>query len=92
MLRADYRDMADDEKLVGRANKQGAIITFFCAAAPAIGGYFGGEKGGMYAAFVVVIYLLNEIATRLFDLSVRLSRTNELLVDGHDERRWRKET
>jgi hypothetical protein len=38
----------------------------------------------------VIVYLLNDAIVHLRDLAIRLSRINELLVDGSDERRYRK--
>lgn len=79
--------MADDEKLIGRGYRNGGLLS----AAPGVAGYFGGEKFAIYAAFVALVYLLTDIGSRLYDQTIRQSRTNELLVDGHDERRGRKE-
>jgi hypothetical protein len=57
---------------------------------PAGAFYFGDEKAAFYLGYIGIVYLLNDMINRLYDLCIRLSRTNELLVDGHDERRWRK--
>jgi hypothetical protein len=40
-----------------------------------------------YSRFSSLLAMLD----RLHDLTIRLSRTNELLIDGQDERHWRKE-
>jgi hypothetical protein len=91
MLRADQRTMADDETEIKKAYWQGHTQAVLMGAAVLGASYFG-EKIAFAAAALVVIYLLNDIIDRLYDLTIRLSRTNELLVDGHNERRWRKET
>ena len=91
-VRADYRDMSDDEKLIARNYRKGELIVLFLLGVPAAALWFGNDKLAFYFAFGAVIYLLNEAASRLFDLAIRLSRANELLVDGHNERRYRKET
>jgi hypothetical protein len=64
----------------------------FLFGAPAAAMWFGNDRVAVYLAFAVIVYLLNEGCSRLFDLSVRLSRTNELLIDGQHERRYRKTT
>jgi hypothetical protein len=57
---------------------------------PGIAFWFGGEKLAVYFGFIAIVLLLNNAVGRLHDLAIRLSRTNELLVDGDDERRYRK--
>lgn len=85
MIRADYRDMNDDEKVITRNYRKGEAMLLFLVGIPAVAQWFADDKFAYWLGFVAVIYLLNEACSRLFDISVRLSRTNELLVDGHDE-------
>jgi hypothetical protein len=90
MVRADYRDMNDDEKIVAKGYNQGQIIVLILAVIPGVALWYGDDKAAAYLGFIVIVYLLNDAVGRLYDLTIRLSRTNELLVDGHDERRGRK--
>ncbi len=90
MLRADYRDMGDDEKMIDKGYRNGQLILAILAVPPVALFYSGNEKIAFCWGFLVVVYLLNDMVNRLYDLCIRLSRTNELLVDGRDERRWRK--
>jgi hypothetical protein len=90
MIRADYRDMADDEKTIGSRYTKGRILApLYCAVV--VGGFYaGGERVAYLMAFWGVYWFLSDISDRLYDLTVRLSRTNELLVDGVEELRIRK--
>jgi hypothetical protein len=90
MIRADYRDMNDDEKAIGKGYMRGQSIALICVLFPGIAFWFGGEKLAVYFGFIAIVLLLNEAVGRLHDLAIRLSRTNELLVDGNDERGYRK--
>ena len=90
MIRADYRDMNDDEKAIGKGHMRGQSIVLICVLVPGIAFWFGGEKLAVYFGFIAIVLLLNDAVGRLHDLAIRLSRTNELLVDDDDERRYRK--
>jgi hypothetical protein len=73
-----------------RDNQPVSCIALICVLFPGIAFWFGGEKLAVYFGFIAIVLLLNEAVGRLHDLAIRLSRTNELLVDGNDERRYRK--
>jgi hypothetical protein len=90
MLRADYRNMDDDETQIAKGYRSGTLVAGILLCLPGLGLYLGDEKTAFYFGFMAVILLLNEMVNRLNDLAIRLSRTNELLVDGNDERRYRK--
>jgi hypothetical protein len=90
VVRADYRSMADDEKEIGKQHRKGQLIVTGLATLPAIVLWFGDARMAVYSGFVVTIFLLNEAVGYLFDIAIRLSCTNELLVDGQNERRHRK--
>ena len=90
MIRADYRNMGDDEALIDNGYRTGQISAVILGGLTAAAFYFGNGQLGFCAGFIAVILALGGIVDRLYDLTIRLSRTNELLVDGHDERRWRK--
>jgi hypothetical protein len=90
MIRADYRDMNDDEKEISKSYRQGQFHALIAVLLPSFALWFGREQLAFFFGFVAVVYLLNDAVGRLHDLAIRLSRTNELLVDGHDERRHRK--
>jgi hypothetical protein len=92
MIRADYRDMNDDEKEIAKGHGQGQMVLLVLLGIPAAALWFGDDKFAYWFGFAAIIYLLNEACGRLLDLSVRVSRTNELLVDGRNERRYRKDT
>jgi hypothetical protein len=96
MRRADYRSMEDDEREIGKGHRNGTIETWILIAL-AWGAYhfaaqqYDKQTAELVAAFVglaAILWSLGRIINYLHDLSVRLSRTNELLVDDHDERRW----
>jgi hypothetical protein len=59
-------------------------------AVAVLGASYFGDRVLFPVGAVVLIYLLSDIGDRLYDLTIRVSRSNELLVDGRDERRWRK--
>jgi hypothetical protein len=84
--------MADDETVIGKQQRKGQLGLVIFAVLPGIALWFGDVRVAFYCGFVAIIFLLNEAVGYLFDLAIRLSRTNELLVDGQDERRHRKMT
>jgi hypothetical protein len=90
-IRADYRNMADDESEVRKGYNQGRLQAGLMSTAILGAAYFG-DRAAVAVGVVVLTYLLSDVGDSLYDLTIRLSRTNELLVDGHDERRLRKET
>jgi len=90
MLRADHRNMADDEKAIRKGYSTGRLMAVIYAAAPAVAFYLEGERTAYFVAFCVVVLFLADLDDRLYDLTIRISRTNELLVDGYEERRTRK--
>jgi hypothetical protein len=90
MIRADYRDMNDDERVIAKSYRQGQLIALLAVLLPAVALWFGNEKLAAFFGFAAIISLLNEAVGRLHDVAIRLSRTNELLVDGQDQRRYRK--
>ena len=90
MLRSDHRHMGDDEEIISKGYRNGYVAVLVYGLLPAGAFYFGDEKAAFYLGYIGIVYLLNDMINRLYNLCIRLSRTNELLVDGHEERRWRK--
>jgi hypothetical protein len=82
--------MSDDETLIAKQHRKGQLIVLFLAVLPAVALRFDDTREAVYLGFIAIIFLLNEAVGYLFDLAIRLSRTNELLVDGQDDRRYRK--
>jgi hypothetical protein len=90
VVRADCRNMHDDELVISNGYRKGQTILAVLAALPAAALWLNNDKAAIYLGFVAVIYFLNDAVGRLYDLAIRVSRTNELLVDGDDKRRNRK--
>ena len=72
--------MADDEKAIAKGYRTGYWINIIYAGILVGVAYFSEElKFVIVAGFIVLFYICNEIASRLYDLCIRLRRTNELL-------------
>jgi hypothetical protein len=89
MKRADYRTMDEDEQLIRKSFRDGLFINTAALVGLVGAAWWYDRNLFPLVAVGAVLLLLNEIAGRLFDVSVRISRTNELLVDGRPERRYR---
>ena len=70
--------MADDEKAIAKAYRTGYANKLIYTMILVGSAYFL-EKWVVLVGFGILFYVCEEIASRLYDLCIRLRRTNELL-------------
>ncbi len=71
-------NMAEDEITI-RKGYQTLWLSFAAVIALALAAQFGDQKWVMAVGFGVMIFMTNENGGRLYDLCIRLRRTNILL-------------
>jgi hypothetical protein len=71
--------MADDEKAIAKGYRTGYWLKVMFGGILVGAAYSEELKWVIVAGFIVLVYVCDEIASRLYDLCIRLRRTNELL-------------
>jgi len=73
------KNMHEDELVIGRNYKPGWGVIF--ALAPLVAAQYADTKWVLAIGFAIALPLLNEANGRLYDMCIRLRRTN-ILING----------
>lgn len=76
--------MPEDEETIAKGYRQGQYYALAATAAPLVGAYYLDTKGVIAIGLSVALVLLNDMGSRLYDLCIRLRRTNILIKERND--------